>query len=97
MKQYLITGIDYKDALAAERRMNARPDHLAGMSALKKMGNFVTGGATLNPSGNMTGSVIILQFESEADLEHWKATEPYLIQNVWETIDIKAFKVADIL
>jgi uncharacterized protein YciI len=97
MKQYLITGTDHKDALALERRMKARPDHLAGMSVLKKAGNFITGGATLDPQGTMTGSVIILQFESAQDLERWRANEPYIIQDVWETVDIKPFKVAEVL
>lgn len=96
MKQYLITGTDYRDPSAMERRMKARPDHLAGMRLLKKSGNFVMGGATLDAEGNMSGSVIILQFESDEELARWKANEPYLLQDVWETIDIKPFKVADV-
>jgi uncharacterized protein YciI len=96
MKQYLITGTDYRDPSALERRLKARPDHLAAMSALKKSGNFVTGGATLDAQGNMNGSVIILQFQSEADLARWKAEEPYLFQDVWETVDIKPFKVTNV-
>ncbi len=96
MKQYLINGTDYKDPSALERRMKARPDHLAGMSLLKKSGNFVMGGATLDAGGVMNGSVVILQFESDEDLARWKDNEPYLLQEVWQTVDIRPFKVATV-
>ncbi|MEN0052777.1 MAG: YciI family protein [Mucilaginibacter sp.] len=94
MKQYLITGYDYTDAEALQRRMNIRPHHLDGAKAMKANGNFIIGGAILNDEGNMIGSTMILQFETEEELEAWKQSEPYITQGVWESVDVKPFKVA---
>ena len=96
MNQYLITGYDYTDDGALERRMNVRPHHLDGAKALKASGNFVLGGAMLNDDGKMIGSTLILQFENEEELEAWKQGEPYITQKVWETVDVKPFKVAQV-
>jgi uncharacterized protein YciI len=96
MKQYLITGYDYTDAGALERRMNIRPRHLEGLKSLKQNQNYVIGGAMLNDEGKMTGSVMIMQFETEQELEAWQESEPYITQKIWETYDIKPFKVATV-
>lgn len=96
MNQYLVTGYDYTDEGALERRMNIRPHHLDGAKALKESGNYVLGGALLNDDGKMIGSVMVLQFESEDGLEAWKQSEPYITQKVWETVDVKPFKVANV-
>ena len=96
MNQYLITGYDYTDEGALERRMNIRPHHLDGAKALKETGNYVLGGAMLNDEGKMIGSVMVLQFENEEALEAWKQGEPYITQKVWETVDVKPFKVASV-
>ena len=94
MNQYLVTGYDYTDEGALERRMNIRPHHLDGAKSLKESGNYVLGGAVLNDEGKMIGSVMVLQFESEEGLEAWKQSEPYITQKIWETVDVKPFKVA---
>ena len=96
MKQYLITAYDYKDENALERRLSTRQLHLDGAQELKKSGNFIKGGALLNELDQMIGSILILQFESLSDLENWQDNEPYLTHQVWESITIQAFKVADI-
>jgi uncharacterized protein YciI len=76
--------------------MNVRPHHLDGAKELKESGNFILGGAILNDEGKMVGSVMILQFETEEQLETWKQTEPYIVQKIWETYDVKPFKVANV-
>lgn len=96
MKQYLVTGYDYTDAGALQRRMDVRPHHLDGTKALKESGNYVVGGALLNDEGNMIGSVMIMQFETEEELEAWKQNEPYITQKIWESVDVKPFKVAPV-
>jgi uncharacterized protein YciI len=50
----------------------------------------------LNDDGKMIGSVMIVQFESEEELQTWQQNEPYITQKVWESYDIKPFKVADV-
>jgi uncharacterized protein YciI len=96
MKQYLVTGYDFKDEAALERRMRVRPDHLNGVKALKEGGNYVIGGAMLSESGKMIGSTMILQFETEAALNAWKENEVYITGKIWETVDIQPFKVAEV-
>ena len=94
MNQYLVTAYDHTDDGALERRMNVRPHHLDGAKQLKENGNYVVGGAMLNDAGNMIGSVMILQFETEEELQAWQQGEPYVTQKIWETVDVKRFKVA---
>lgn len=96
MNQYLITAYDHTDADGLKRRMNTRPHHLDGAVELKKNGNFILGGAMLNDEGKIIGSVMVLQFETEEELEAWKQNEPYITQGVWESVDVKPFKVANV-
>lgn len=96
MNQYVITAYDYTDADALQRRMNVRPHHFDGARELKASGNFIAGGAILNAEGKMIGSVMMLQFETEEELEAWKQREPYITQKVWETVDVKPFRLADV-
>ncbi|TFF30339.1 YciI family protein [Mucilaginibacter psychrotolerans] len=96
MNQYLVTGYDYTDEGALDRRMGVRPHHLDGAIALKASGNYILGGAILNDDGKMIGSVMVLQFENEEQLEAWKMSEPYITQKIWESVDVKPFKVAQV-
>ncbi|MCG2617669.1 YciI family protein [Terrimonas sp. NA20] len=96
MKQYLITGMDGTDESALERRMSVRPLHFEKAKALKASGNFVLGGAILDDAGKMKGSMMVVQFESDAALKAWMAEEPYILGQVWQQIEVKPFKVADV-
>jgi uncharacterized protein YciI len=96
MNQYLVTAYDYTDTEALQRRMNVRPHHLDAAKDLKANGNYVLGGAILNEDGKMIGSVMILQFETEEALEAWKQNEPYITQKIWESVDVKPFRVATV-
>lgn len=96
MNQYLITGYDYTDADALQRRMNVRPHHLDEAKDLKANGNLVLSGAILNDDRKMIGTVMIVQFETEEELQAWQQKEPYITQKIWETFDVKPYKVADV-
>ena len=96
MKQYVIIARDGLDEAALDRRMAARPVHFEGMKQLKANHQFVLGGAMLNEAGTMAGSVLIVQFETEEAFQNWYENEPYITQNVWQSIEIKPFKVADV-
>ena len=96
MNQYLITGYDYTDEGALERRMAVRPHHLDNAKLYKGKGNYITGGAILDDNGKMIGSAMVLQFENEEELEAWKKGEPYITQKIWETVDVKPFRLATI-
>ena len=96
MPQYLIHAYDGTDETALDRRMAARPMHLAGAKKLKDTGNFVIGGAILSDEGKMIGSVMILDFETQAEFEEWYQTEPYITNGVWQNIEVKPFRVATV-
>ena len=96
MKQYLITAYDHTDEGALKRRMDVRPHHLDGARGLKEKGNYILGGAILNEEGKMIGSTMILQFENEEELDAWQQSEIYIMGKIWESFDIKPFKVADV-
>jgi uncharacterized protein YciI len=96
MNQYLVTAYDYTDDGALKRRMDVRPHHLDGARELKANGNYVLGGAMLSEDGKMMGSIMILQFEDEEQLEAWKQSEIYITQKIWESVDIKPFRVAEL-
>ncbi len=93
---YVIHAYDHTDPDAFSRRMAVRPDHLAGAQALRQAGQYILGGALLNADGQMIGSMMLLDFETEADLLAWQAVEPYIQGGVWEIIDIKLFRQANV-
>ena len=76
--QFIVTGYDGNDDKALERRMNAREAHL----------NMV------DESGNMKGSMMVVEFASREQLDAWLKVEPYIINNVWQRVEIVECKVA---
>jgi len=96
MKQYLINGYDYTDKQALERRMGVREQHLANVCKLKNAGNYVLGGAILDANGIMIGSMMVLQFETEEELNAWQENEIYITAKVWEHVDVRPFRVAQV-
>ena len=96
MNQYIVTAYDHTDEGALQRRMDVRQHHLDEAKTLKESGNYVIGGAILNENNQMIGSVMIVQFENEEALDAWKQNEPYITQKIWETVDVKPFRVATV-
>jgi uncharacterized protein YciI len=96
MKQYVVYGWDGKDENALERRMTVRPSHFENAKRLKALGNFIFGGAILDRNGKMIGSNMIMQFETDSELEDWLNSEPYITKEVWEKYELHPFKVADV-
>lgn len=96
MKQYLVTGYDYKDPEALERRMSVREQHLESVRRLKQLGNHILGGAILDEKGMMIGSTMVLQFETEEAFNSWLESEIYIRAKVWEQVDVKPFRVAEV-
>ena len=96
MNQYLIIAKDGSDEQALERRMNARPAHFEGARELKTNENFIIGGAILDDNGNMIGSMMVVQFPSDKELKEWMDREPYLKMQVWQDVEVKPFRVANV-
>ncbi|MPR35786.1 YciI family protein [Salmonirosea aquatica] len=93
---YVIHAYDYTDEQAHDRRLTARPLHFDRARTLKANGHFVLGGALLSPDGEMIGSLMVLDFDDETQLRTWLETDPYVTGRVWEKIDVKPFRQADV-
>ncbi len=94
MPQYLVTAQDGTDSEAIARRMAARPAHMENIAPMVADGRLKAGGALLDDDGHMIGSVVIADFATRVDLDHWLATDPYITGGVWKTIDVKPFRLA---
>lgn len=83
--QYLVIGRDFKDG--AERRQQQRTAHLEGAKKMKEEGNLLYAVAIIE-EGKMVGSVMVFNFETEAEFNGWKKNEPYVTGKVWETVEV---------
>jgi len=94
--QFVIMAYDGDDKNAIERRMKVRPSHLEKMGELKAAGHFIFGGAILDDEKTMVGSVLVCEFPGWEDVESYLETEPYVMGAVWQKIEVKPFRVANI-
>jgi uncharacterized protein YciI len=94
--QFLFTAYDAADGEAPGKRLSARPEHLEKIKELKASGEFLFGGAILDDSGNMIGSMIVYDFPDRKALDDRLKDEPYIYAGVWKKIDIVPFRLAKI-
>jgi uncharacterized protein YciI len=92
---YVITGKDAPDALAIRKR--ARPAHLERAKALADAGRMLVAGPCPaidspdpGPAG-FTGSLIIAEFPSLQAAQEWIAQDPYVIEGVFESHEVRPF------
>ncbi len=93
---YVIHAYDHTDEEAPQRRLKARPLHFDRARKLRADGNLVVGGALLSPEGQMIGSMMLVDFADEAGLNTWLETDPYVTGRVWDKIDVKPFRQAEV-
>lgn len=94
--KYIVHAYDHTDDSALDRRMAVRPAHLAYVRQLKEKGQFVLGGALLNPEQTMIGSMLILDLDTEEDLQNYLKTDPYIVEGIWDKVDVKPFRQANV-
>ena len=87
--QFIVTAYDGENML--EKRMAVRPRHLEGMAKLGK--HIVCAGGILDDDGKPKGSVLVLDFEDRATLEDYLENEPYVIEQVWEKVEVEPLNV----
>lgn len=85
----MLKALDGKGML--EKRMEVRPRHLEGMKQLGK--HVICGGGLLDQEGKMKGSVLIVEFKDRGELDEYLASEPYIKERVWETVEIEEMNV----
>ena len=87
--QFVVKAYDGANML--EKRMAVRPRHLEGMRRLND--HIVCAGGLLDPEGKMKGSVLIVDFPDRAALDEYLASEPYVVERVWERIEVEPMNV----
>lgn len=93
---YVIYAKDKPESLP--KRLQARPQHLARLEALKDSGNLLVAGPMPAIDSNdpgeagFTGSVIIAEFDSLEDAKQWAAQDPYLDAGVYDSVEVSPFK-----
>ena len=87
--QFIITAHDGENML--DKRMAVRPRHLEGMAKLGE--HIVLAGGLLDGEGKMKGSVLILDVEDRVALDDYLKNEPYVVEHVWEKIEIETVNV----
>ncbi len=93
---YAIIAEDISASL--EKRIVARPAHLQRLEALRDEGRLLIAGPhpsidTPDPGEEgFSGSLIVAEFSSLADAEHWAADDPYQHAGVYSHVTIKPFK-----
>lgn len=92
---YSIVGVDIPNSL--EKRLAARPDHVARLKLLQEQGRLLVAGP--NPAADttepgpagFTGSIIIAEFDSLELAQTWANEDPYLAAGVYESVTVKPF------
>ncbi len=92
---FSIVAQDKDDSL--QKRIEARPDHVARLNKLKNAGRLVVAGP--NPAvesadpgtQGYTGSIIIAEFDSLQDAKLWADNDPYIKAGVYTSVTVKPF------
>jgi hypothetical protein len=94
--QFLLIAYDGTDPEAPGRRLKVREEHREKIGKLKLRGQFLFGGAILDETGKMIGSMIVYDFPDRQSLDARLKDEPYITKAVWKKIEIQPFRLAKI-
>lgn len=93
---YMICATDVANSL--EKRLAARPDHLARLHELNEEGRLLVAGPfpaidsdDPGPAG-FTGSLVVADFDSLEDAQQWADADPYVDAGVYESVVVKPYK-----
>ncbi len=87
--QFIVRAYDGEGKL--DKRMEVRPRHLDGMKKLND--HIICAGGLLDDEGKMKGSALILDFDSRKELDDYISNEPYVVEKVWEKIEVEVINV----
>ncbi|NRB71571.1 MAG: YciI family protein [Xanthomonadales bacterium] len=93
---YFIHAKDKPGSL--EKRLAARPDHLARLQELQAQGRLLVAGPCPaidsedpGPAG-FSGSMVVLSFDSLEEARAWAEADPYVAAGVYEQVDVYPYK-----
>ncbi len=94
---YAIISTDVANSL--EKRLAARPAHLARLEQLKTEGRLVLAGphpavdSTDPGAAGFSGSLVVAEFESLIAAQSWADADPYSAAGVYANVIVKPFKL----
>lgn len=93
MPYFIVHCRDHDDVL--DKRLAARPAHLARLQALDAQGRVLAAGPIPKDAQDLSlgfvGSTLIIDFDSREQLDAWLAEEPYLLAGVYQDIEVLPF------
>ncbi len=95
---YAINAQDTPNSL--DKRLAARPAHVARLQALQEQGRLILAGpfpaVDSNDPGTagFSGSLIVAEFSSLAAAIEWAQADPYVAAGVYAQVEVKPFKKA---
>ena len=87
--QFLVKAYDGEGKL--NKRMEVRLRHLEGMKARGKQ--VIVAGGLLDNAGRMKGSALVMEFPDRIALDAYLASEPYVVEGVWQKIEVETMNV----
>lgn len=93
---YAIVGLDVENSL--QRRLEARPAHIARLQQLKDEGRILLAGPfpaidSEDPgSAGFSGSLIVAEFGDLAAAQSWADADPYIAAGVYASVSVRPFK-----
>ena len=92
---YAIWAQDVENSL--EKRLAARPEHVARLKQLLEQGRLIIAGpmpAVDSPDpgeAGMTGSMIVAEFTSLEAAQEWAQGDPYVTAGVYAEVSVKPY------
>lgn len=93
---YAIIGEDISNSL--EKRLEARPNHIARLTALKNEGRLLLAGpfpaidAQDPGQAGFSGSLIVAEFDDIEAAKQWAEADPYVSAGVYQQVTVKPFR-----
>jgi len=93
---YAIMAEDTPNSL--EKRMQARPEHLARLTALQNEGRLMVAGPfpsidSIEPGpAGFSGSLIIAEFDSLEAANTWADADPFVAAGIYNLVTVKPFR-----
>ncbi len=93
---YAIVAEDTPNSL--DKRLSARPDHLARLHTLQNAGRLLLAGpfpaidsTDPGPAG-YSGSLIVAEFASLEEAKEWANNDPFVLNGVYNHVTVKPFR-----
>lgn len=79
--------IGYDGPQGETKRKIHRPAHLANLEPLNKQGRVILAG----PLTDKSGSLLVLDFETQEEAERFARNDPYTVHGIFERIEVHPF------